>query len=189
MRRFKRFDLTFHAALDLGAYLLGSLARYGREREFRDVLVAGKLAAEHGALAHAQRILEFHRVRLPQRDADFVARNLDAIRDVDLRRGGRVPVMRDGKIPGCVVLETGKRGAVLREENRDSLRQNGIIIYLRRSVDELSGEGRPLSSSREKIQKLYEERRAVYESFADYTVDVSEDIGTTAKRILECVSL
>ncbi len=96
-------------------------------------------------------------------------------------------VARISKKTGLIIATGG--GAVLREENRDSLRQNGIIIYLRRSVDELSGEGRPLSSSREKIQKLYEERRAVYESFADYTVDVSEDIGTTAKRILECVSL
>ena len=94
---------------------------------------------------------------------------------------------RISKKTGLIIATGG--GAVLREKNRDALRQNGITVYLRRSVDELSGEGRPLSSSREKIQRLYEERREVYESFADYTVDVSKDAQTTAKRILECVSL
>ncbi len=87
-----------------------------------------------------------------------------------------------------LVISTGG-GTVLREQNRDYLRQNGIIIYLKRNIEELTGEGRPLSSSREKIMKLYEERHGIYESLADYTVDVSEDINTTVRRILNCVSL
>lgn len=96
-------------------------------------------------------------------------------------------ISRLTKHTGLIIATGG--GAVLREENRDSLRQNGIIIYLRRSIDELSGEGRPLSSSREKIRRLYDERRGIYESLASYTVDVDEDVKITAERILKCVSL
>ncbi len=96
-------------------------------------------------------------------------------------------IRRLTKYPGQIIATGG--GAVLREENRDSLRQNGIIIYLRRGVEELSGEGRPLSKSPEAIKKLYDERHSIYESLAGYTVDADEDVNITAGRILKCVSL
>ncbi len=87
-----------------------------------------------------------------------------------------------------IIISTGG-GAVLREKNRDLLRQNGIIIYLRRNVDELTGEGRPLSASKEKILNLYNERQGIYEELADFTVEVSTDAELTAERVLKCVSL
>ena len=84
-------------------------------------LVAGKLAAEHGALPDAERVLELDRVRFPERDADLVAGHLDSFAHVDLRRGCRIPVVRDGEVPRRVGVEAGKRGAVLREEPDDQV--------------------------------------------------------------------
>ena len=53
--------------------------------------------------------------------------------------------MMQGKI-----IATGG-GVILNKENMDALKQNGIRIFLDRDLDLLTGEGRPLSSSKEAI--------------------------------------
>lgn len=62
-------------------------------------------------------------------------------------------------------------GTPVAEGNRYFIRQNGTVYYLRRPIEVLSGEGRPLSKSPEAIRALYEARRDIYESMADHTVD------------------
>jgi shikimate kinase len=73
-------------------------------------------------------------------------------------------------------------GLVLKEENIDLLKQNGKIIYLRARVEtlaeRLTADGtRPLlktdgESLTEKIEKILTARAPIYESVADFTVDV-----------------
>ena len=58
-------------------------------------------------------------------------------------------------------------GAVLSETNRRALRRNGVVVYLQRDLDSLSTRGRPLSGSREGLGKMYEQRKDIYEGFAD----------------------
>ena len=68
------------------------------------------------------------------------------------------------------VIATGG-GAVLRKENVDMLRLNGIIVLLDRTLDELMPTSdRPLADDADKMRRLYEERMPVYRSSADITV-------------------
>ena len=69
-----------------------------------------------------------------------------------------------GKMSGAVIATGG--GAVTREENYPSLHQNGIIVYIKRDINKLSTEGRPLSKAGS-LEALYENRRTAYERFAD----------------------
>lgn len=68
------------------------------------------------------------------------------------------------------VISTGG-GAVLRHENVDALRMNGKIFFLNRPLEQLiPTEDRPLSSTKEAIQKRYHERFAIYTGTADIII-------------------
>ena len=92
-----------------------------------------------------------------------------------------------GKNLDCVIATGG--GAVLKKENRDALKQNGTVVYLKRDLSELALNGRPLSNGENAVEKLYRERKGIYESFADFTVEVKGGAEATAERVIECVSL
>ncbi len=69
-----------------------------------------------------------------------------------------------------LVIATGG-GAVLRGENVRALRQNGVIVYMQRSLDQLAvGGNRPLSSSREALEKMLAARAPLYEAAAHRVV-------------------
>ena len=74
-----------------------------------------------------------------------------------------------GKRSGVVIATGG--GAVLRQENLPLLRQNGRIVRLRRPVELLPREGRPLSSSPERLRAMEAEREPYYSAAAEWTVD------------------
>jgi len=81
------------------------------------------------------------------------------------------------------VIATGG-GAVKREKNVELMKQNGIVVYLKRDLSKLSTDGRPLSQGgEEKIRQLYEERRSLYENAADVIIETYEDIDECAKRL------
>ncbi|MDO5040510.1 MAG: shikimate kinase [Peptoniphilus sp.] len=87
-----------------------------------------------------------------------------------------------GKNRGMVISTGG--GTILKEKNRQALKQNGRIYLIRRPLEELSTKGRPLSEGGlMKLQKLYEERRPLYEKFCDYSVD-NEFFGKTVQDII-----
>ncbi len=85
-----------------------------------------------------------------------------------------------------LVIATGG-GAVLREENRYCIRQNSLVVWLRRESDRLATEGRPLSKSPEEIKKLEEIRTPIYSSLADVCVDVDDDPQITLAKILDAI--
>ncbi len=62
-------------------------------------------------------------------------------------------------------------GTVMREENRVSLAQNGMVFYIDRDVSSLSRRGRPLSQGENALNELYNARHSTYEDFADVTVE------------------
>ena len=82
-----------------------------------------------------------------------------------------------------VVIATGG-GAVLREENVDALKLNGVLIYLKRDLRLLSKSGRPLT---EKFgaEKLYEERKGVYEKIKDIEVKNDKSVKSIAEEIIK----
>ena len=79
-------------------------------------------------------------------------------------------VIRDVSSVGCRVISTGG-GAVLRDENVYALRRNGKLFFIDASLARLSAtESRPLSNTREKLERLYNERIDIYKATADAVV-------------------
>ena len=88
-----------------------------------------------------------------------------------------------GKESGLVIATGG--GAVLREENIRALRQNGVICWLRRPIEKLATQGRPLSVNQEKLREMEKTRLPLYRACADYSVDSQEQRTLTAQKIVE----
>ena len=88
-----------------------------------------------------------------------------------------------GKRSGAVIATGG--GCVTRKENYDLLHQNGIIFWLKRDIDQLPREGRPLSAG--DLAAMYDRRKACYERFADHIVDNNGTVEDTVQAILDCL--
>lgn len=135
--------------------------------------------------------------------AELTGRELvDTDAMVETRTGRSIPTIfaEDGeeifrRLEAEAVAEAGRRsglivacggGAVLREENRRALRQNGWICCLHRPLDRLDTAGRPLSGDMEKMKAMEALRGPIYAALADLTaenISVPED---TARTILTC---
>lgn len=90
-----------------------------------------------------------------------------------------------GKRSGLVIATGG--GCVTRPENRALLKQNGAVFWLRRELEALPREGRPLSQQGS-LRQMYQIRRPLYEQFADYIVDNCQtpaDTGADIQKIWE----
>ena len=88
-----------------------------------------------------------------------------------------------GKESGLVIATGG--GAVLWPENVLALRQNGVLCWLRRPIEQLATQGRPLSVNQEKLREMEQTRLPLYRACADYSVDSQEEKALTAHRIVE----
>lgn len=80
------------------------------------------------------------------------------------------------------IIATGG-GIVTRPENTDPLRENSVVVFLRRDIDRLPTKGRPISQSSD-LRQLNAKRRPLYEAVADLTVD-NVNMGRTVNEILE----
>ena len=85
----------------------------------------------------------------------------------------------EGAHTGCVIATGG--GVVTREENLDLLRQNGRIVYIKRSLEDLSSDGRPISAAN-RIEDLFRQRKDAYESWSDFEIE-NTGIEETASNI------
>ena len=92
-----------------------------------------------------------------------------------------------------IVLATGG-GAVLRDENRRLLKENGFVVYLQCSVDRIlertrRDTQRPLLKTddpKERLQQLFEQRQPLYLSCANFKIDTGiHKSKTVVTRILE----
>ena len=63
-----------------------------------------------------------------------------------------------------------------------------MIFYLRRPTSLLALKGRPLSKDRETVEKLYEERRALYEGAADFVIENDKDPQSAVNAVLNAFS-
>ncbi|MDO5775244.1 MAG: shikimate kinase [Eubacteriales bacterium] len=91
-----------------------------------------------------------------------------------------------GKLSGAVIATGG--GCVTRQDNYPLLHQNGILIWIKRDINKLPTHGRPISQSNS-LEKLYEIRRSMYESFADVSVDNNKDKNEVVKAVMEAAGL
>ena len=79
-------------------------------------------------------------------------------------------VIREISARNGLIIATGG-GAVLREENIRCLKRNGKVFFLDADLSRLQAtESRPLSDTREKLKKLYDERINIYKDTAEVIV-------------------
>lgn len=99
-------------------------------------------------------------------------------------RAVETEVVRDlSSVWGSIIATGG--GTILSAENRAILRQNSRIYYVRRPLDTLDTAGRPLSQGEGALERLYEERHTLYETFSDVQLDGDADFSATARRIAD----
>lgn len=84
------------------------------------------------------------------------------------------------------VISTGG-GSILRKENRNALSQNATVVYLKRDLYSFDFGDRPLLKSKEDIDRLYKERKPIYEEIADVESEVGADLDENVRRVIECV--
>ena len=89
-----------------------------------------------------------------------------------LRRLG----MQSGK-----VIATGG-GCVTKEGNYPLLHQNSTIFWIRRNLDALPTDGRPLSQSMA-LEEMFRTRKPLYEAFSDYEINNNGDLEDTIRAI------
>ena len=85
-----------------------------------------------------------------------------------------------------IVVATGG-GVVTQPDNFDLLRQNSLIVYLKRDLAELDTDGRPLSEN-VGLQTLAGQRLPLYEAWSDRVIQVDTGPERTAARILEVIA-
>lgn len=122
---------------------------------------------------------------------------LDSDHEIEARTGVRVPIIfeiegeagfraREAEVIAeltamqDIVLATGG-GAVLNPANREALKRNGFVIYLRANADDLyqrtcHDKNRPLlqtADPKARLQELFEARDPLYREVADLVIDTS----------------
>lgn len=108
----------------------------------------------------------------------FAQSGEDYFRDIESKITAQV-----GKRSGIIISTGG--GAVLKEENRYALKQNGVVLWLKRDTNELERSGRPLSANAEALKIMEEIRNPIYRSMADYELEVDSDPEKTYQKIPE----
>ncbi len=87
-----------------------------------------------------------------------------------------------GKLTGKIISCGG--GIVKREENFYSLKQNGKIILIKRDINNLATDGRPLSSSIDALLKMEKERMPLYEALKDITIENNDDLSSFKEKLI-----
>lgn len=84
-----------------------------------------------------------------------------------------------------LVISTGG-GIVTRSENIQALQQNGVLLYIKRPLEQLiSGQNRPLSASPEAISKLFETRQPLYQEACQVEIENNDALHLVTKRVQE----
>lgn len=106
-------------------------------------------------------------------------KGIDAFRDIEAECIKEISSKQN-----CVISTGG--GAILREKNVKFLKQNGIIIFIDRKIENIKPtDDRPLSNNQEKLKTLYKERYPIYKACADFTVENNKDINSVKNEILK----
>lgn len=124
-------------------------------------------------------------------DAEIVRRAGKSIPEIFAQSGEEVfrqlesEVIRDlGKESGLIIATGG--GVVTRKENYAPLHQNGTIFHLRRDLNLLPTDGRPLSQ-RGKLAEMWQVRKPLYEAFSDEEILNDAAVEDAAEKIREAL--
>jgi shikimate dehydrogenase len=88
-----------------------------------------------------------------------------------------------------LIISTGG-GVILNKDNMNRLKQNGIVIFIDRSLDLLTPtKSRPLTSDIESLKKKYNERIDLYNYYGDIKVENNGLIDDTVNKIIGGIDL
>ena len=94
-------------------------------------------------------------------------------------------VIKEVSAQQSAVIATGG-GAVLNPLNVSLLKENGIIVFIDRPIEDLvTTDDRPLSSNRELLEKRYKERYGIYKSSAQAEIKAVNDLSVNIKAVEE----
>ncbi len=103
----------------------------------------------------------------------FRDRESEAVKEVSKKNG--------------LVIATGG-GVILRKENVRALRQNAVIFFLDRPLEDIiPTSDRPLSSDIESLKKRFDERYDLYINASDFQIKVDGDVRDTFEKIKRCL--
>ena len=95
-------------------------------------------------------------------------------------------VKEASKKSGFVIATGG--GAVLRKENVTALKQNGLVFFLNRPLENIiPTSDRPLSSDIQALKKRFEERYSIYMATGDFEIPVDGMPENAVNKIMECL--
>ena len=94
-------------------------------------------------------------------------------------------VLADLGKQSSLVIATGG-GCVTRPENYESLHQNGTIVWVKRGIDALPTDGRPLSQAGN-LKAMYKARESLYRAFADATVNNDTTINAALDALTQAL--
>lgn len=120
-------------------------------------------------------------------DGEIVRRAGRSIPDIFREEGEEAFRELESQVLAQVCAQSGQivatgGGAVLREDNRAALRRTGRVYFLRRDLDLLPRDGRPLSQ-KGSLEEMYRARRPLYRAAADAVIDNSVSPEETAGLI------
>ena len=140
----------------------------------------------------AEKLAEVTGRRVIDLDAEIVKEICMSIKEYFNLYGEEGFRKKETEITKKVMNETGAiiatgGGIVTRKENMIALHQNGFVIWIKRSLNELeTSDSRPLSSQKEQLASLYEKRKALYEHYCDAFVLNDCSIDETILDVMKC---
>lgn len=95
-------------------------------------------------------------------------------------------VCRTASIYKDAVIATGG-GVVLSRENMSLLKESGVIVYIERDIEEIlraDAQSRPLFTSPERVRRIYNERKRLYDGYADILLKNDAPPAITADKLI-----
>ena len=122
---------------------------------------------------------------------EMIVKDYGVISDIFARKGEEyfrtleTEKVKEASLRNGVIISTGG-GAVLKKENVRALKQNGVLFFLNRPLEDIiPTDDRPLSSDREALEKRFKERYGIYKASADYEIHIDGKVENAVGRITE----
>ncbi len=189
------YMLVMQAVVAVEKFLDTKIPRKDAERVFEEVLIAKENIVLTGMPGSGKstvgKLIEIDGYTFFDTDNEVEKRCGCTIKELIAEKGEKhfrdleSEVISELSEKSASIIATGG-GAVLREENIRSLKRNGKIFFLNAELSRLAAtDDRPLSDTKEKLEKLYAERIDIYKSTADVIVPDIKTPAAEAEYILE----
>ncbi|MGI6710706.1 MAG: shikimate kinase [Bacilli bacterium] len=132
--------------------------------------------------------------RIVDIDFEITEAESSTITDVFNKKGEKyfrdleTKIIKEQSTSSGIIIATGG-GAVLKEENMDALKANGLLIYVDRDIENIIlDDKRPLSQTKEDLKRIYNERKDLYEKYADFIVKNNNGFSDVVDAVLNNIT-